>query len=428
MRINENNDELSGQHSLASEPLNPLIKLSVALVLIYILESNRWVSEYFHNIGFPYLRFQKLWFFFLPGFIILWNSYLNRRFKLDKLIIFIAFYLCHYFMETFAYEDSYIKGNNIDLLQRWSYIYLAYIFLTNAGLEYRKFILNRSILLLLLNVSLIYLDYVGLVNVASVEKGSLNFEGRLQSEFNMNIINDMGVMGIFFIYWLDYFGMKFKMYPGISQKWLYLCYFSILIFLQASRGSLLILVAGMILYALYRWKFMSASRRLLMLLLVLASFTLQAYIDSFADSISIIRRFNESSLTIEMAEDNLDGRFLQIVSTVQNFLSSPVIGVGYRNAAMHVYDGIVRSNFQYTQILASGGVVLFIVYFTMVFKFFAHSYSMLKNDIVVRSIIIFVLILFIFRRPSPYLAIMAYIVWSRIQFRTRKSTRIAHKI
>jgi O-antigen ligase len=105
------------------------------------------------------------------------------------------------------------------------------------------------------------------------------------------------------------------------------------------------------------------------------------------------------------------GRISQVASSWKNFLSSPLIGKGYKNAAAGRYESISRSNFQYTQILASGGLILFIIYFYFVYRLYANSIELLFNDKIVLFIFMYVLILFLFRRPSGYLGIAAYIVY-----------------
>ncbi|MDB2495118.1 hypothetical protein N9X07_02905 [Flavobacteriaceae bacterium] len=129
------------------------------------------------------------------------------------------------------------------------------------------------------------------------------------------------------------------------------------------------------------------------------------------ENFSVFERFSFTTININDAEELYDGRVLQIFSSYQNFLSSPFIGVGFQNATLGFYDGIVRSNFQYTQILASGGLILFVFYLFMIFKLFGYSLKLIKHDLLVKSCIIFVLIALTFRRPDTYFAILGSVVF-----------------
>ncbi|MCD4731509.1 MAG: hypothetical protein K8R74_12970, partial [Bacteroidales bacterium] len=76
---------------------------------------------------------------------------------------------------------------------------------------------------------------------------------------------------------------------------------------------------------------------------------------------------------------------------------------------------------QYTQILASGGVILFSIYFWLVYKLFANNIKILFNDKIVLSLFLYVLTLFVFRRPDGYFGIIAYIVYHQsIKYKREK--------
>ena len=418
MTVNFKNKLLEEDYLTRRYTLNPYVKLSIILVLIFTLKTNFWVSEFLHNIGFPYLRFQKIIFLIAPGLYILNVARKNHRLRFKNLIVFLVFFIFHYIMEKYAYGNSNNLDSSIELLDKWLYIYVIYLSLTNIDLKYSKYVLNVVIKLLLINVTLVYLDLFNFINIAEIAVGSNNMEGRLNSNFNLNSVCDMNVLGVYCIYWLDYLGHPFKLFNKKFPKFIYVIYFAVLIFLQSSRGSLILFLVGVILYSYLKWKYLSGSKKTLIIIGIILFSSLQINVfENYLSEISVFNRLTDTSLKLDDAEENYDGRYLQIISSTQNFLSSPIIGVGYPRAASNYYEGITRSNFQYTQILAAGGVLFFIIYFFMVFKFFAHSIYLIKKDLIVKSILIFVLVAFIFRRPEPYFAIMAFIVSRRIQIR-----------
>ena len=421
MLDNLNRKLIEGPYLYRKGPLNPHIKLSIILVLIYILNTNFWVSEFLHNLGIPYLRYQKLFFLVLPGIYILAFAQKNNKMRFKNLGVFLVFYITHFAMEHYAYGSDYIPNDPIDLLNKWMYIFIGYYSLINAGIKYSKFVLTTVVSLILLNTAIVYLDYFGLINVANISSGTDGFEGRLNSKFNLNALNDMGVLGIYIIVWLSYLNTPYRLFgiklPIIS----YIVFISGFVFLQASRGSIILLLVGFLLYIYEKWKFFSLLNKVsfILFVLVLSSFKISIS-TAFIDNFSVFNRISELSLTEDDALEKQDGRFLQVLASYENFKSNPYIGVGYEKATDGMFDGIVRSNFQYTQILASGGILLFGVYFFMIFKFFAHSIQLLRKDIIVMSIFVFVLVVFIFRRPEAYFAVIAFIVFERSQLLNTK--------
>jgi len=400
--------------------LNSKIKAAIVLILIFTLNSNFWFSELFHNLGFPYLRFQKVIFFFLPGVYIIGSAIKNNRLIGSNVVVVFLFFLFNFILEKYVHYESYNSSYSFDLLERWVYIYLTFIILINSGIKYGIFILNTTITLVLCNLTLIYLDYFGIVNVAEIAKGSSGFEGRLSSKFNLNLVNDLSVFSVYCIFWLKSIGAPYSVFKRHIPNVIFLAYSLGLIMLQASRGSFLLLVVGAILYSIYIWRSMNYSNKILMLLgIIVSTFFIQNILGDVINEITVVNRLQETSIKVDGEEE---GRLTQILATMENFNNHPFIGVGYSNAASGSKHGISRSNFQYSQILASGGIFFFITYFIMVFKLFCHSIQLFKVDYIVKSIFIFVLTLFIFRRPESFFAIMAFMLYyRRVQLIKKKS-------
>lgn len=389
--------------------LNKNIKIAIVLILFFNINTYFWVSEMLHNFGIPYLRYQKLWFFILPGLYILYNSLINNRFVFRNGLIFIVFYILHYSFENYAYGSSYIPDSPIDLLNRWWYIFIAYLFFINAGHKYLIFILKTSISLLLINLTLIYFDFFGIINVSEITLGSDEMENRLSSTQNLNLVNDMGVFSIFIFYWLKLLGSPFRIYKKVIPSYVIIMYIIPLVLLQASRGSFLLLILGITLFLYFKWGQLQLKIKIFLFFIIPIGVYLQdGFVEFLNTNVTVVNRIIDTPLSID---DSEVGRIYQIEASWQNFKTSPVIGLGYLKASRNVFHGIVRSNFQYTQILASGGIILFGVYFLMVFKFFGYSIKLIKKNIIVLSILTFVLLEFIFRRPEPYFAVMAYVVY-----------------
>jgi len=402
---------MSGGYTNSNIVLNSQVKLSIVFVLIFLLKTNFLVSELFHNFGLPYLRFQKLIFFILPGIYIYLRAKANNNIRLQNFFVVFIFIIISYFLEKFVHGYNNDPAA-MDHINRWIYIYIGYLILTNVGVKYLEFILKSVITLILFNSLLIYLDLFGVINVANISQGSGNLTGRLNSAINLNIFSDINVLALFCIYWLSYLKSPYTFFKINIPKYFYLIFFLGLSFFQSTRGSFLILLSGFLLYTYDKWNYWNIKKKIILIFIMIILFFIQSNIFAILiENSSLFQRLSFTSINLNRAEELQDGRILQIFSSYQNFLSSPFTGVGFQNATLGSYDDIVRSNFQYTQILASGGLILFVFYLLMIFKLFGYSLKLIKHDLLVKSCIIFVLAALTFRRPDPYFAILSSVVF-----------------
>jgi len=391
-------------------------KIAIVLVLMFILKFGFWFEELLGNFGLPDLRYKKLWLFYTPGLYILSVAIKNNYFKLINIYPFLSFYIFHYLMEHYAYGPSYNPGEDIDLLYRWYYIYISFLFLSNTGIRYYDFILKSSITIIILNLLIIYTGFFNIFNIADISLGSGVMIGRWYSNQNLNIVNDMNVLAVFMIYFLYKDGVSFKFF---NLKIPYFFYFIFLlppIFLHGSRGSLLLLTFGVVIYYYLNWKKTNITNKILMFISVFILILIQGQLNPLLQEINVFERLQSTSVNLDTEKF---GRTHQIYASFGNFKSNPIYGVGYKNAANNLFYGIERSNFQYTQILGTGGIVLFFIYFFMVYRFFGRNIKLIKGDIIVFSILGFVLIEFLFRRPEFYFSILAFVVYFKNSIRSK---------
>ena len=390
---------------ISNHTKDPLISFSLLLVILFQLNGFTWISELLLSFGIPQLRFQKLFFLYIPMSYIVVRNIRNNQIRLNKTIYIILFFLTHYLMENFLYGPRYFPDNPLELVDIWTNILLGYLALINTSIKFQQQIINYFILCTILIYLIVFLDLFTNLDIASVSVGQGDFAGRLYSGLNLNLICDLGSLSIILIYYLK-FNFNQKNFYGFNYL-LLIFFFISLILLQSSRGSLLLLIP--VLFA-YSYKQKNNIKFVVPLFTILFYLVISGF--SFSN-ISLFQRIQNSSLNETEALLNYDGRYLQVLSSYKNFKSSPLIGVGYKNAADGHYYGITRSNFHYTQILASGGLFLFIIYFFVMYKFFASSVSLIFKDEYLWLFLCFVLLYFVFRRPNAFFSIIAYLVYCR---------------
>lgn len=397
-------------------------KTNICIILIsgFLLKTFDSIFKFLNNdFGLPILRFQELFFLIFPTLFLLFNKRVYNNIIFPSLSYVVIFFATHIYMELYLYNYTYNSIKDIDLIYRFYYLIVAYIAFINLNEEKFYYVIKVFIACIFLNNFIIYLDLFGIVNALNISFGSLNFSGRLYSDINLNTINDQNVLAIILCFYLTRANIKTIKFSSIKIPINFISYSLIpLIFLNASRGSFILLILFGLYFVIVSWERLSMSTKLFYIsassLILIFSFD---SIFALTSSSSLIERFTN----IEFNEAEGEGRLLQIIASYENFRESPLIGVGYLDAANNIFEGITRSNFHYTQILASGGIFFFIIYLTFVYKLLFQNIKTVtaNNDILL--LLLYVILLFSFRRPDSYLYIIAYytyIVSKKYRFKT----------
>jgi hypothetical protein len=391
---------------------------SIFLIVSFAFGTNVLISyALLNSFGIPWLPFQKLYFVFIPALIILKNKS-NTGQSFPYLKYFLVLVVVFFVMEKYSYEYNYFP--EFDFINQILYLYIGFIIIINMGLQkyfYIK-ILKYSLVIILFNSALIYLSIYGVISMADLKINELG--GRLTSSINMNIYSDMNVLGIFIFYFLKKEGVTFKILNIKIRSEFLIVYLLFLVFINAVRGSILLFSMGLVVYMIDRWKGLVNYKKGLLLAMFLIAVGYILVIDfgeEIANRFFILDRLVNSDYRVE-------GRGIQILASWNNFLSSPIKGIGFENAATGLMKGITTSNFQYTQILASGGLVLFVLFFTFVLKLFGAKVSYIRNNSILLSLLLFILLLLVFRPLSGYNAIIAYIVYYN-KYHFKQSQRIS---
>ena len=225
-------------------------------------------------------------------------------------------------------------------------------------------------------------------------------------EWNLNVLNDKSIIMLFFYYlYTKHFKMNYT-FLGIGIPYfIIILIFVPLIFIAASRGSFLLLI---IYFLFFHFENLKPSYFISLLFVLISIFVIIDLSILRDTDILLFDRINQTNFS--SIDESSEGRILQIDASLKNFLESPIFGVGYENAAAGHYFGITRSNFQFSQIIASGGIILFLIYFSMIFKFFANSIKSLKKHKLIRFSLVYILLLSCFRRPEMYFGVLMYFV------------------
>ncbi|MDG1900734.1 MAG: O-antigen ligase family protein [Bacteroidales bacterium] len=186
-----------------------------------------------------------------------------------------------------------------------------------------------------------------------------------------------------------------------------------LIIINASRGAFLtaVVIISYFIYHIWQQGVMNRSTKRAILFLFLGS-TLVLLASSYISK-ELISLTSQNNLTHRFQRDFEERNFVNLVRVTniqnawKNFIDHPFSGVGYYNAAKIGLRGS-RSNNQYLQVLASYGIIFFIIYMYYNFKLVVVRFELLKRP-EVAICLIYHLMHIMFRVPTERVAILGYI-------------------
>lgn len=343
------------------------------------------------NLGIPQFPLQKFVFIILPILLI---ATINKQFHVNNIVYVVIFSGLFYLNETNLFHN--VKEPEVEFNKKIIFIYVSFITLLNLRMYNfsLKEINKWSIILIFVFVFLTYLSYLGfLKNSGSLFSLMGSEDDRISfSLFNINIISYLCLWAItlLLIYYKD--SPPFNLSKSIFV--FLICFFFIMMLINASRGSFIVL--ALVLFALYSQEILKNPLYIILSIFFAGILVLIPNLDIF-DKFLIVNRFTETS--------NNDSRLYQIQATIEQFSSSPFTGHGYGLAAGNLFHGITRSNFQYTQIMGAGGLLLFVPFIVMLYKFFVNKIKNITNKYGI-ALMLFGFVYLCFEQPNVFLSLI----------------------
>jgi len=349
-----------------------LIKIITSiLIVLWIFRIPVYVSKILTlNFGLPPLRYIQGIFVYIPTVALL-ISVLPKKIKMPYLALFIFFSLGFIFLESgFIGDDLYWQdfGFIINFLN----IYWYFLILVNSGENeyfYHKILIfsYASIFSIMVVTYLGYLDIFNIASLYTLESFNVLQDRRFKSLlFHPNGVSLKMSLGICILFILKIKNIKiFNLKLNTFWLWLNIFLFLFIIVLNASRGAFAISAVFILFYLFYTWH---GSNRLIKMFAVGILMLLTVFMDvpSTFNKFYIAKRItNEDFYNLQSF-----GRGREVLATWQTFLNNPWFGAGYQKAAGGLFRDITRSNFSYTQILASHGVFYFLIYIYFLKKLF----------------------------------------------------------
>lgn len=353
--------------------MTQLEKIILFIIVTWILNVPLTINKILNlNIGFPVLPYQYIFFIGIPFIYILSRNALGKRFESPLLLIVMYLMVLLVSMEYYNTMPNKIANyESVKLLFLFYSFYLLIINLSDDKLSLHKYIILFSTYNILLLIIFTYMGYLGFINfidhkafINKINPGGIysRFGGEAVIHPNgLSLICSIGITLILFY--------KKKYLENINKYFIYIfiiMMFSIII-LNASRGALTISILVLIIY--YRNSFknfniigksLSFSGLLLLFIIIFNTGLI-----------------NKLHITYRLVEETSfqEARLQQIYNSYANFIKNPFTGVGWDYTARKFRTDYISSNFFYTQLPASSGIIIFTIWFYYQFQIFYKRYS-----------------------------------------------------
>ncbi len=358
---------------------NTIIVLSLSYILGLMGFLFKYIQVTFGILIYPFSVYLGL---LIPALYFIYRGINQNDLKLPYFKLFIVIEILFIIMELRFFDSS--KSEFIYIYYMFV-LYTNFIILVNYGTSEKlyRFIVRSSVYIIFLLITLQYAGFLGLLGSNIELTGFFNSKRFIINQFDsfrfgesINLLihpNGASILAAVLILLLllskEKFGLSINRFFSI----IIIFFPFLLILLNATRGVFLLIT--LILFLYYLRKESIGYKSLHIYALILTVIISIDYLSPYFEALTIINRLEEISPN--------QARANQIKISFSTFLESPIFGVGYKYATYA--SEYRRSNFSFTQILASNGIFYFIIYMTFLFKMWGSN----MNNFIKLSIVIF---------------------------------------
>lgn len=346
--------------------------LFIVLILCYIFSIPVFIDSVLEaNLGIRIFDYYQYIFLLPPVLFFLGTNILNNKLKIPYFKIF-----CLVLGAFLLLESQFFRGNvtiNKGFIYQLFIIYTCFLVLINYGLGdyYRNVILFSSLGIIFLMDMINYLTIFGILKSLLPDANYTLAHSRVDTGlFHVDGFSWINGFGIFVILYIKHKNIiTFKSILLYSSLTFYLS----VIFINASRGAFIVAVVAIAIYLLFfnlhTTKLKHFNLKIIFLIIFIIS--CEFLYNTALENLFLFKRFAYETNTDE-------ARVKQIILSWRNFVNNPIFGVGFHNATRGDY-GLARSNFSYTQILASHGIFYFVIYLIFLIKLFGTNYKKMPD-------------------------------------------------
>jgi hypothetical protein len=408
-------------------------------IVLFIFVSQLFVlPEYLRgilvlNVGWGNIYPLRLYTVGLPMLYIFHLCFTRRKFKAPYLAPFLMLFVGFMIMESLPLRESPAAFSFIDMIPLTSLlfpgrgasysfaveqfnIYVFFLLLVNIGLSRTTFhkVIDYAVYAGLITCAVTFMGYLGFIEVGTAYR--LQDVGLTERPVTLTNPNNISYICAFSILMLiiKHLNKGKLSNPYILRNTVTIFPLFIMIMINSSRGAFIIALILILYYGYRVWRFSATTRNSLHIFSILSFLAIGLFVN-YQYNISSTEIHKQTKLyqrfNVDSDRDRGDWvRIVNIRNTLSNIKEHPLIGVGYRNAAITKDRYGTRSNNQFLHMLATCGCFYFLIYLFYNFKILACKLILLRRPEVMLSLI-FQVIYLMLRRPTTLalIAISAYI-------------------
>ncbi len=413
-----------------NKSLTPSQKIVLFAFVSYLVQLPKYIGKLIDiNTGLGEIMYTLVYFAFPLALYVIHQKYWKQSLRFPHLIPFLLMVLVFLLFQELlspSVEGAPYNGYAHFFIYQIR-IYIFFLMLVNFGLNRVTFykVIDYALYSVLLICLITYVGYLGFFEIDSygnvgsdIINTSLYQGTRTGHVLQVNNMSDLLAFAILLLI------IKQRNEKRFSKAYLFRDFTVILmtlgmITINATRGATLIAVIIVfyyiyfLVYSLWRQWIRDKNAKMFISIFLIFVFALVMFrtanvlekLKSSESQIALISQFQ--SLQRQWDEKAGSLRIVNMMNSWRNFLDHPFTGVGYYSAAKRYGIG-TRSNNQYTQLLASYGIIFFIIYIYYNFRLVVFRFSLLKRPEVVLCLVYHAMLL-LFRKPLERVAILAYI-------------------
>lgn len=357
----------------------------------------------------------------VPALLVIYKCYKEKSFTIPYLKWFGLVFLGFLIMESLPCRNSEGSYSFLDMIPfagrflgrpepTYSFameqltLYFLFIILINFGINKKVFykIIDYSLIASISVCILTIVGYTGLIDIGSNFRIQQFLEG-IQPQPSLYYVHNISYVSVFSILFLIIKQRDEKKFTGlyIIRDFTIIGIAAFITVVHASRGSVIDLVILVPFYLVILWRG-SNSRFLKFFLCLLLFFGILLSVQQ-APKLALSHRRIE-----RIGTPGHPTRLDNLSNTANNFFDHPIIGVGFKQAAITDYAHGSRSNNQFMQILAACGVFYFLIFLSYYFRLYAGRLSSLLIPEVCLSFLM-ALCHSMLLRPTTVFPVFAYI-------------------
>jgi len=403
-------------------------------ILLFVFVSHLFVlPEYVRelmvlNLGWGNIYPLRLYTVGLPALYVLHQCRKRGELRTPHLYAFTVLLVTFAFFESLPHREGPSGFSLVDMIPfsgalfpgreaTYSFaveqlnIYVFFLILVNFGMGRSFFyrVVDYSLCAGLMTCAITYAGYAGIINLGAEyllqEAGLVE---RPSTLVNANQISYAGAFSMLLLIIKQLNEKRFSL-PHVARDFFLLSMFTLLVVVNATRGAFAVALLMLAYYCLMLWRYSASARKYIVsftsALVVLAALHWGSGVPGVLEKTNIYQRF----FVLPAESTGVEERAASIENSIENFKRSPLFGVGYHNAAKSVYGEGTRTNNQFLQMLATGGIFYFLIYMFYNYRLLVCRARLLARPEVALSVIFHLIYLQLSRAVSlAFLSLSAY--------------------